>query len=56
MIGLLNLVGFLSRRHARGLYSLACDIEASLHYGIGEHEAGIRLWRLRCYASGFLRG
>ncbi|MCK9987746.1 MAG: hypothetical protein AzoDbin1_04218 [Azoarcus sp.] len=56
MIGLLTIVGLLRRRHARGLYSLTCDIEASQHYGIAEHEPGMRVWRLRCYASGFLRG
>lgn len=41
--------------HDQGQYALACDQEASEHYGI-EH-AGIagRIWRSRCYLNGFAR-
>lgn len=39
--------------HERGLYALACDEEASLHYHI-QHEGLLGgLWRLRCYLLGF---
>lgn len=44
----------LLMRHERGQYHLACDLEASLHYGISERGLGMRLWRIRCYVTGFI--
>lgn len=43
-------------RHRLGLYALACDEEASVHYGIDQHGIDAWLWRLYCYLSGFLSG
>lgn len=41
-------------RHNQGLYNLACDIEACLHYGISDQEPGMPAWRIRRYVAGFL--
>jgi len=40
-------------RHNSGLYSIACDIEASEHYGLPETGMLLKLHRLRCYCKGF---
>lgn len=48
-----NVLARLRRRHDRGLYSVASDIEASAHYQ--DRETGLRmgLRRMRCYVRGF---
>jgi hypothetical protein len=48
-----RLLTILKQQHDRGRHSIACDSEACQHYGISEAGAGMRVWRLRCYASGF---
>ena len=40
-------------RHDRGLYCVACDIEASEHYEIKGTGLSTGLWRMRCYVRGF---
>ncbi len=40
--------------HDRGLYYVACDIEASEHYGIKDKGISAWLWRSRCYLLGVL--
>lgn len=42
----------IQNRHQRGLHSLACDEEASSHYGIENRGVSGWLWRLRCYLLG----
>lgn len=46
-------LAWLLARHQNGVYSLACDAEASQHYGISEYGIGMRVWRVRCYMAGF---
>ena len=45
---------FLIVRHQCGLHSLACDEEASFHYGIQHRGISGWLWHTRCYLRGFL--
>lgn len=47
------IVGRLMERHDRGLYGIACDKEASEHYGIGQQGVSTKLWLIRCYLAGF---
>lgn len=40
--------------HDQALYALACDAEASIHYGLNEHASMI--WQIRLYVCGALKG
>ncbi len=44
----------IQQRHARGVYALACDIEASAHYGLSNTGVCASLWRLGRYVRAFL--
>lgn len=46
------MIQFFKNMHLRGLYFIACDEEASLHYGIDTKGFWGMLWRVRCYLKG----
>lgn len=48
------LVDFLAAAHNRGVYNVACDQEASAHYGIPLDTLKHKVWQVRCYVQGFL--
>lgn len=47
------MLQMLQHRHDRGLYSIACDEEASAHYGIKHQGVSRWAWPMRCYLKGF---
>lgn len=46
------MLQMLQHRHDRGLYSIACDEEASAHYGIKHQGVSRWAWPMRCYLKG----
>jgi len=40
----------------QGLYAIACDMEANERYGIQMGSIELRMWQMRCYSRGFLKG
>ena len=48
---------WFATRHLAGVYNLACDEEATIHYD-GAPGQGIqyRLWQVRLYLRGFFKG
>ncbi len=59
LIGSPALLGgdWFAKRHLAGVYNLACDEEATVHYD-GAPGQGIRyrLWQVRLYLRGFFKG
>lgn len=47
---------WLAKRHFAGEHSLFCDDQANEHFGLPTRGLGYRIWRMRVYCSGFLRG
>ena len=47
-----SLLNQVHSMNASGIHSIACDVDASEHYGIKPS----MLWRMRCYIKGFVTG